>query len=45
MICPRCGKPMNGGICDNCGFPMRRTRKIIPLGTVRNMRWSKRLVY
>ena len=25
--CPRCGEPMNGGICDNCGFPMMRVRK------------------
>ena len=19
--CPRCGAPMDGGVCDNCGFP------------------------
>ena len=25
--CPRCGEPMNGGICDNCGFPMQRMIK------------------
>ena len=28
-VCPRCGKPMTGGICDNCGFPMRRFKKIV----------------
>lgn len=22
--CPRCGSPMTGGICDNCGFPVTR---------------------
>ena len=26
MNCPRCGEPMSGGICDNCGFPMRRVK-------------------
>lgn len=38
MNCPRCGELMIGGICDNCGFPMRRTKKIIPQGTMCNMR-------
>ena len=27
--CPRCGEPMTGGICDNCGFPMCHFKKII----------------
>ena len=27
--CPRCGELMNGGICDNCGFPMKRPKRII----------------
>ena len=27
MICPRCGEPMTGGICDNCGFPLTKMRK------------------
>lgn len=22
MDCPRCGKEMSGGICNNCGFPL-----------------------
>ena len=22
MDCPRCGTPMEGGICPNCGFPV-----------------------
>ena len=21
-ICPRCGEEMNGGVCENCGFPI-----------------------
>lgn len=25
--CPRCGEPMTGGICDNCGFPLTKMRK------------------
>ena len=25
--CPRCGEPMDGGICDNGGFPMWRYKK------------------
>ena len=24
MDCPRCGTPMEGGICPNCGFPVNR---------------------
>ena len=24
MNCPRCGSPMSGGICNNCGFPVNR---------------------
>lgn len=26
MNCPRCGSPMSGGICNNCGFPTNRIR-------------------
>ncbi len=26
MNCPRCGTPMQGGICPNCGFPVNRLR-------------------
>ena len=22
MDCPRCGTPMEGGICPECGFPV-----------------------
>ena len=22
MICPRCGAEMEGGICNECGFPV-----------------------
>lgn len=29
LTCPRCGEPMSGGICDNCGFPMNRFPVII----------------
>jgi ribosomal protein L37E len=25
--CPRCGEPMTGGICNNCGFPLTKMRK------------------
>ena len=32
MNCPRCGTPMDGGVCPNCGFPvtanLRRKRRI-----------------
>lgn len=24
MDCPRCGTPMEGGICLECGFPVNR---------------------
>lgn len=24
MLCPRCGEPMSGGVCDNCGFPVTK---------------------
>lgn len=27
MNCPRCGTPMQGGICPECGFPVNRARK------------------
>ena len=27
MNCPRCGTPMEGGICPECGFPVNRMRK------------------
>lgn len=46
-VCPRCGEPMNGGICDNCGFPMRRYKKIIlPMKkeTVRKIKWNTKLM-
>ena len=26
MICPRCGAEMEGGICNECGFPIIRIR-------------------
>ena len=29
MNCPRCGGPMTDGICNNCGFPVIRRRKIV----------------
>lgn len=29
--CPRCGEPMTGGICDNCGFPLRKSPKMIAM--------------
>ncbi len=22
MNCPRCGTPMSGGVCPECGFPL-----------------------
>lgn len=27
MDCPRCGTPMEGGICPECGFPVNRVVK------------------
>ena len=24
MDCPRCGTPMGGGVCPECGFPVIR---------------------
>ncbi len=24
MDCPRCGSPMEGGVCPECGFPVIR---------------------
>ena len=27
MDCPRCGTPMEGGICPECGFPVNRNAK------------------
>ncbi len=27
MNCPRCGEPMSGGVCNNCGFPATKFRK------------------
>ncbi len=24
MNCPRCGTPMEGGVCPECGFPVTR---------------------
>lgn len=29
MNCPRCGEQMNGGICDSCGFPLRKIRGMV----------------
>ena len=29
MDCPRCGTPMEGGICPECGFPVLRFDKTI----------------
>ncbi len=26
MNCPRCGTPMQGGVCPECGFPVNRLR-------------------
>ena len=26
MECPRCGSVMEGGICNNCGFPVTMSR-------------------
>ena len=37
VICPRCGGPMNSGICDNCGFPMRRVMKTLTPWSVKNI--------
>ena len=31
--CPRCGEPMTGGICNNCGFPLT---KMVKKSTVDN---------
>ncbi len=28
MNCPRCGTPMQGGVCPECGFPVNRVRKM-----------------
>ena len=27
MNCPRCGTPMQGGVCPECGFPVNRHTK------------------
>ena len=27
--CPRCGAPMSGGVCDNCGFPVTGIRFLL----------------
>ena len=27
MNCPRCGEPMSGGVCNNCGFPAAKIGK------------------
>ena len=27
MDCPRCGTPMEGGVCPECGFPVLRIVK------------------
>ena len=27
MNCPRCGTPMQGGVCPECGFPVNRARR------------------
>lgn len=35
MTCPRCGEPMSGVICDNCGFPV--TKCIRKQGTIRRI--------
>ena len=26
MICPRCGSVMDGGVCNECGFPVTIVR-------------------
>lgn len=28
MDCPRCGTPMEGGVCPNCGFPVIRIARV-----------------
>lgn len=28
MDCPRCGTPMEGGVCPECGFPVIRFAKV-----------------
>jgi len=38
---------MNGGICDNCGFPLRKFRKIVPpikKERERRIRWNMKLM-
>lgn len=28
MNCPRCGTPMSGGVCPECGFPVTAVRRL-----------------
>ncbi len=28
MNCPRCGTPMSGGVCPECGFPITACRLV-----------------
>ena len=37
--CPRCGAPMTGGICNNCGFPLT---KMVKKSTVDNKKSDKK---
>ena len=37
--CPRCGEPMTGGICNNCGFPLT---KMVKKSTVDNKKSDKK---
>ena len=40
MNCPRCGTPMQGGVCPECGFPVNRLRmaKKIELKNMKKVR-------
>ncbi len=31
MNCPRCGTPMSGGVCPECGFPVTSIKVMLRL--------------
>ena len=47
MDCPRCGTPMEGGICPECGFPVirfARMRRTVRKTTEERLNEDNRIV-
>lgn len=37
MDCPRCGSPMDGGVCPECGFPIASYVRLFDTNLYKNI--------